>query len=223
MDRMYIKLLYVFIFSLVLLTTACKQQNLRLIGQPPNPSNTSSVPSSVKINSPMVKQIIQAGLEQTKYTRSYDPAYVKIKYPGGDVPLETGVCTDVVIRAFRKVGIDLQKEVHEDMLRNFKAYPKNWGLQRPDTNIDHRRVPNLMVYFQRQGKAVPVTNNREKYLPGDIVTWNLGPGQQHIGIISNHLSANSKNPLVIHNIGSGTKEEDILFNWKIIGHYRYFN
>jgi uncharacterized protein len=217
--RLYI---YTATLTVLMLVTSCKQE-YPTIEKLTNEKITNSVISSVKIDSPITEKLIQSGLLQIKYTRSYDPAYVKIKYPGGDVPIETGVCTDVVIRAFRKVGVDLQKEVHEDMKRNFQVYPKNWGLQKPDTNIDHRRVPNLMVYFQRHGKAISVTNNKEKFLPGDIVTWDLGFGQQHIGIVSYNLSTTTKNPLIIHNIGSGTKEEDILFNWKITGQYRYFN
>ncbi|HKQ52316.1 MAG TPA: DUF1287 domain-containing protein, partial [Pyrinomonadaceae bacterium] len=120
-----------------------------------------------------LRQVIEAGLEQPKQTFYYDPAYVRIDYPGGDVPLERGVCTDVVVRAFRKGGVDLQKEVHEDMARAFSAYPTRWGMTRPDSNIDHRRVPNLRTYFTRRGKSLPVSEDAADYLPGDLVTWDL--------------------------------------------------
>ena len=149
----------------------------------------------------------------------YSPGYVSIPYPNGDVPAETGVCTDVVIRAFRLIEIDLQKEVHEDMVANFEAYPQNWGMSSTDKNIDHRRVPNLMTYFERQGWSEPITNNKEDYLPGDIVAWNLGNGLTHIGIVTSKKN-NSGGYLVIHNIGGGQVIEDVLFSYSIIGHYR---
>jgi uncharacterized protein YijF (DUF1287 family) len=136
--------------------------------------------------------------------------------------MQTGVCSDVVIRAFRKVNIDLQKEVHEDMTKSFAQYPNKWGLKRPDTNIDHRRVPNLMTYFKRQGKALAITTNAQDYLPGDIVAWDLGGGITHIGMMTNLLSDTAKTYNVVHNIGAGARIENVLFNWKIIGHYRYF-
>jgi len=140
------------------------------------------------------------------------------------VPRETGVCSDVVIRAYRALGIDLQQRVHEDMKRHFGLYPKTWGLSRPDPNIDHRRVPNLQVFFTRHGQSLPVTERSSDYLPGDIVTWNLAAPQKmipHIGIISAQRTADGTRPLVVHNIGAGTKVEDILFSYKITGHYRY--
>lgn len=170
---------------------------------------------------PPLKQVVEAGLEQTKYTFYYDPSYTRIDYPGGDVPLERGVCTDVIIRAFRKVGVDLQKEVHEDMRRNFSAYPKKWGLTSPDSNIDHRRVPNLRTYFERKGRALKITTNPEDYLPGDVVTWDLG-GLPHIGMVTNIWSDDAQNFLLVHNIGRGARVEDVLFAWRITGHYRYF-
>jgi uncharacterized protein YijF (DUF1287 family) len=169
-----------------------------------------------------LKQIIDGALEQTQVTTGYDPSYVAIAYPGGDVAAETGVCSDVIVRAFRKAGVDLQKEVHEDMAAAWPAYPKRWGLARPDTNIDHRRVPNLMTYFARQGKTAPVTNNKEDYQPGDIVTWDLGGGIDHIGLVSNLWSEAGDRFLIVHNIGAGTQAADVLFNWRITGHYRYF-
>ncbi len=181
----------------------------------------SPAPTIVPIESPQIRKIVANAIEQSKVTHSYDPAYIKLAYPGGDVPLSTGVCTDVVIRAFRAVNIDLQKEVHQDIQRNFAAYPRNWGLAAPDSNIDHRRVPNLMVWLQRKGKALPVKNNPQDYQPGDIVTWDFGGGQQHIGIVTN-IRATSDRFAIVDNAGWGTKVEDMLFVWKQIGHYRYF-
>jgi uncharacterized protein len=177
-------------------------------------------PTETQISSPKMKRLLQAAMEQTKVTHSYDPAYVAIAYPGGDVPRESGVCTDVVIRAFRAVGVDLQQDVHEDMKHNFAAYPQYWGLSGTDTNIDHRRVPNLMKYFERQGKAIAITQRKEDYLPGDVVTWNLGEGQEHIGIVTQLKSARTGQFLMVHNIGAGAKLEDVLLNWPIMGHYR---
>jgi uncharacterized protein len=171
---------------------------------------------------PTIKQVIEAAIEQTGYTFRYDPAYARIDYPGGDVPLDRGVCSDVIVRAFRKVGVDLQKEVHEDMKRNFSAYPKRWGLAKPDTNIDHRRVPNLMTYFKRKDKSLPVTNNSKDYLPGDVVAWDLGGGILHIGIVTDRVSNSSGNHQIVHNIGAGARLEDVLFSWQVIGHYRHF-
>jgi uncharacterized protein YijF (DUF1287 family) len=154
----------------------------------------------------------------------YDPAYVRIPYPNGDVPADMGVCTDEVIRSYRALGIDLQKEVHEDMQQNFSDYPNQlrWRARRTDTNIDHRRVPNLMVFFSRKGETLPVTSRSEDYLPGELVTWDLGGNVPHIGIVVNKKSPETGRYLVEHNIGAGPKIEDVLFNWKITGHYRYF-
>ncbi|MEN9917877.1 MAG: hypothetical protein RL662_313 [Bacteroidota bacterium] len=153
----------------------------------------------------------------------YDPAYYKIAYPNGDVPANRGVCTDVVIRAYRKLGIDLQKEVHEDMKANFNLYPsrKKWGMKGTDTNIDHRRVPNLQAFFTRKGVVKSISNKPEDYLVGDIVTWDLGKGLVHIGIVVDKKTRDGKRPLLVHNIGWGQVAEDILFDWKITGHYRY--
>lgn len=152
----------------------------------------------------------------------YDPSYFSIPYPMGDVPAGKGVCTDVVIRAYRKLGIDLQQLVHEDMRANFVKYPNNWGLNKPDKNIDHRRVPNLMQFFERFGEVLPISNDPTLYQPGDIVCWDLGGGVTHIGIISNQFTPNGNTPLVVHNVGSGQVMEDVLFKYfKIIGHYRY--
>ena len=165
-------------------------------------------------------KLVQAARSQVGVTLGYDPVYRRLDYPGGDVPLATGVCTDVLIRALRQQGLDLQKSVHEDMREHFSAYPRNWGLQRPDRNIDHRRVPNLMTWFQRQGMALKVSDKPADYRAGDIVTWDLGRGLTHIGIVSDRNSPAGV-PLVLHNIGRGTQEEDILFGFAITGHYRF--
>ena len=157
----------------------------------------------------------------TKQHVKYDPAYFRIDYPNGDIPSDKGVCTDVVIRAYRKMGIDLQKEVHEDMKANFSKYPKNWGLTSTDRNIDHRRVPNLMTFFSRYGTVKKMSQESGDYLPGDIVCWNLGGGITHIGIVSNKKVSFGNRYLIIHNIGAGQVLEDCLFRYKIIGHYRY--
>lgn len=173
-------------------------------------------------SSPVLERLAAAAVERTTQKVRYDPTYIVIPYPGGDVPAEVGVCTDEVIRAYRKIGVDLQKEVHEDMARNFRSYPQKWGLAGPDTNIDHRRVPNLMVFFERQGAALPVTTVARDYRPGDIVTWDLGAGLTHIGIVVNVASdADPHRFRIVHNIGAGPQLEDALFNWKITGHYRY--
>ena len=164
-------------------------------------------------------KLVAAARSQIGVTVSYDPSYRRLTYPGGDVPKVTGVCADVIVRAYRVQGIDLQKEIHEDMLKDFAAYPRKWGLSKPDENIDHRRVPNLMTYFQRKGYAQPIDRKAEHYAAGDIVAWDLGGGITHIGIISDRCSRNGA-PLVIHNIGGGVQEENILFEFQIIGHYR---
>ena len=160
-------------------------------------------------------------LKLTEQDVVYDPAYFSIDYPDGDVPADRGVCTDVIIRAYREVGIDLQKEVHEDMKSNFKSYPTIWGLSTTDKNIDHRRVPNLMTFFDSHNSSKPITYNSKDYLPGDIVCWNLGGGITHIGIVVNIKSRDGKRNMIVHNIGNGQVMEDCLFDFKIIGHYRY--
>lgn len=167
------------------------------------------------------EQLSNAALELTQHKVEYYPGYIRIAYPNGDVPANKGVCTDVIIRAYRKLGIDLQKEVHEDMVKKFHLYPKNWGLKKPDTNIDHRRVPNLMVYFKRFGMVKPITQNPNDYKPGDIVCWNLGGGITHIGIVVNKRTTDGNRYLIVHNIGAGQVLEDCLFSFKIIGHYTY--
>lgn len=168
-------------------------------------------------------KLAAAGLEQTKTRVTYDGSYFKIPYPGGDVPADLGVCTDVIVRAYRALGIDLQVEVHKDMKANFAKYPKLWGLKSPDTNIDHRRVPNLQVFFTRHGQSLPVTQNPSDYQTGDLVTWNLKTvgSLPHIGIVTAERSADGLRPLIVHNIGAGTVLEDMLFSYTITGHYRY--
>ena len=169
-----------------------------------------------------LRPVVESALEQTGQTTVYDPAYIKLTYPGGDLPIERGVCADVIVRAFRKGGVDLQKEVHEDMARDFAAYPNRWGLKAPDANIDHRRVPNLMTYFKRRGKALPITESAKDYEPGDVVAWDLGGGLTHIGIVVNRRARDGERYYVVHNIGAGARLEDVLFTWRQIGHYRYF-
>ena len=164
-------------------------------------------------------QLADSALTLTQQRVQYDPAYFSINYPNGDVPADKGVCTDVVIRAYRKLGIDLQKEVHEDMLANFSEYPNHWGLTRTDRNIDHRRVPNLMVFFTSHGMVKQITSAASDYKPGDIVCWQLPRGMTHIGIVSHKTVGNT--PMIIHNIGAGQVVENILFDYPIIGHYRY--
>lgn len=162
-----------------------------------------------------------AAVKITEQKVTYDPSYFSIKYPNGDVPKNKGVCTDVVIRSFRLIGIDLQREVHEDMKNNFNAYPTIWALKKTDTNIDHRRVPNLMTFFNRKGTAIPISSDASDYLPGDVVSWSLTGGLTHIGIVVNKKSRDKKRFLISHNIGAGQVLEDCLFDFKIIGHYRY--
>lgn len=167
------------------------------------------------------EQLSVAAMQLTEQRVIYDPSYFSIAYPNGDVPADRGVCTDVVIRAYRKLGIDLQKEVHEDMQANFSLYPNIWGLKHTDKNIDHRRVPNLMKFFERNGQVKPMSQNPSDYLPGDVVCWNLGGVITHIGIVINRKSTNGKRFLIVHNIGAGQVIEDCLFDFTIIGHYTY--
>ncbi|HYL16376.1 MAG TPA: DUF1287 domain-containing protein [Terriglobales bacterium] len=187
------------------------------------PSALAQAPTPV-LRREFTKRLVAAAIERTRHSVRYVPGYVRIPYPNGDVPTDTGVCTDEIIRSYRAVGVDLQKEVHEDIVRNFSAYPnqKRWRLDHPDANIDHRRVPNLMIFFQRKGETFPVTNRAADYAPGDIVTWNLDRGVPHIGIVVDQKARWSDRYMVVHNIGAGPKIEDVLFNWAITGHYRYF-
>ena len=166
-----------------------------------------------------IPEVLSGAYRQVGITLHYDGSYHPIAYPGGDVPIERGVCTDVIIRAYRQAGVDLQVLVHEDMSRNFRAYPDLWGLARPDPNVDHRRVPNLATFFGRHGERLPVSGSPGDYRAGDIVTWRLPSGVPHIGLISDR--SHEGRPLVIHNIGAGVQVEDVLFSYEITGHYRY--
>ena len=169
------------------------------------------------------KKLAAAARAQIGVTTLYDPAYVKLAYPDGDVPTDRGVCTDVVIRAFRSMGLDLQKLVHEDMARAFSKYPQQWGLRSPDANIDHRRVPNLMRFFERAGKKLAVTKSPADYKPGDLVTCLVPPNLPHIMLVSDTPSpAEPHRFQVIHNIGAGARMEDRLFDFEITGHFRYW-
>ncbi len=212
-------------FLLLLFSISCRS------GSQPSPTNktdsvftpTAEQPTRAAVPSDEIRKLLESATEQTNLTKSYDPNYAIIAYPNGDVPIEKGVCTDVVIRAFRRAGIDLQKEVHEDMAAHFSAYPGKWGLKSPDKNIDHRRVPNLQTFFTRHGKSLPITQNGADYQPGDVVAWDLdGKGMTHIGLVSDLRNEYTKRFSIIHNIGGGTVIDDRIFDWKIIGHYRYF-
>ncbi|CAN5660430.1 DUF1287 domain-containing protein [soil metagenome] len=186
-------------------------------------STTEEHPPLANVESEPIRKMLQNATEQTKTTPGYTQEYFVIPYPGGDVPIETGACTDVIIRSMRAAGVDLQKEVREDMRANFAEYPQKWGLRRPDTNIDHRRVPNLQKYFARKGTGLPLNGEDGDFQPGDIVSWDLnGRGMTHIGLVSNVRNRQSGRYMIIHNIGSGVMVEDRLFEWKITGHYRYF-
>lgn len=209
--------LFLFIFSL----TGCQviRGSQREVGIP---ERELAAAIQVKADATPLEKINAGAIEQMTQTTSYDASYVKLDYPNGDVPLNTGVCADVVVRAFRKTGIDLQKELHEDMKRHFSKYPQKWRARKPDSNIDHRRVPNLMTWFDRQGKTQPITKDAKNYQPGDIVAWELGNGLLHIGMVSKIKVEGSDCHAIVHNIGIGARMEDVLFEWKIIGHYRYF-
>lgn len=162
-----------------------------------------------------------AAEERATHRVIYDPAYVRISYPDGDVAADRGVCSDEVLRAYRLLGVDLQKLVHEDMKRAFHVYPKNWGLKATDTNIDHRRVPNLATFFKRHGTSLKPSSNGDDYRPGDVVAWALPDGRPHIGLVTEQRSSDGRRPLVMHNIGWGPQIEDMLFGLKITGHFRY--
>lgn len=166
-------------------------------------------------------QLVKAAQERTKQNVKYDGAYRAIAYPMGDVPLSQGVCTDLIVRAYRALDVDLQQLVHEDMRANFSIYPKIWGLRSTDTNIDHRRVPNLKTFFTRKGEELKMSQDGNDYRVGDLVTWMLPGNLPHIGIVSDQLVQGSKHPKIIHNIGRGPVEDDILFKYEITGHYRF--
>lgn len=166
-------------------------------------------------------RLVDAAIERTTHQVAYDGGYRSIPYPGGDVPDDVGVCTDLLVRAYRAVGFDLQRLVHEDMTAEFATYPDHWGLTAPDPNIDHRRVPNLQTFFRRHGTVLLVTDDPEGYRAGDIVTWMLPGNLPHIGLVTDRTSADGRRPLIVHNIGNGPKIEDALFKFPVTGHYRY--
>jgi uncharacterized protein YijF (DUF1287 family) len=207
----------------LLIAAACQKQianTPKPLKPPEQQTETVSLPAK---SPPQLKLTIDGAVEQIGKTTNYDPSYQKIEYPNGDVPIETGVCSDVIVRAFRHAGIDLQKDLHEDMRDNFAAYPTRWGLKGTDANIDHRRVPNLQTFFTRKGKSLSTDGGAETFLPGDIVTWDLQlGGTEHVGMVVNVWYKPTQRYLIVHNIGAGTRMEDVLFAWKITGHYRYF-
>lgn len=217
----YIVVARLLLLIVVLAASGCERQSPVVSRKPAVPPRATvrPLPNTVP---PQLKQMVDGAIAQAGVTTSYDPSYVALGYPGGDVPEQTGVCSDVVIRAFRKAGIDLQKEIHEDMKAARSDYPAKWGASSLDSNIDHRRVLNLMAYFRRQGKALPITYSATDYEPGDIVAWDLTSGIDHIGIVTNILSDSGDRYLIVHNIGAGTRVEDVLFDWTIKGHYRFF-
>lgn len=218
----------VFWFLLIIGSFGC-QTDFSIAAQRGEKANSRGLKPAIEkpklsaVASPEIRRMLENAARQIEITKSYDPEYVVIAYPNGDVPPEKGVCTDVVVRAFRAAGVDLQREVHEDMRADFAAYPKKWNLKAPDTNIDHRRVPNLQTFFARRDKSLPITQKGENYQPGDVVAWDLdGRGLTHIGLVSNFWNEKTKRYSIIHNIGSGAMLEDRIFDWKITGHYRYF-
>ena len=200
---------------------ACQHQSAQTSAPLKPPERDIEVHALAPNSSPQLKLAIDGAIDQVGKTTGYDPSYQKIDYPNGDVPIQTGVCSDVIIRAFRRANIDLQKDVHEDMQANFAAYPTRWGLRGPDANIDHRRVPNLMAYFTRKGKSL-ASLSADTFLPGDIVTWDMGNGTDHVGMVVNVWYKPAQHYLIVHNVGAGTRMEDVLFAWKIVGHDRYF-
>lgn len=183
------------------------------VGEPPRQSQ--------QLETRFAQALIQAAMAQASSPVTYDGSYRRIPYPGGDVPASIGVCTDVIIRAYRAVGVDLQVRVHEDMRAAFGLYPKLWGLSRTDTNIDHRRVPNLQTYFRRRGAQLSISRVAGDYLPGDLVTWILPGNLPHIGLVTDQRSPDKERLLIVHNIGRGPQIEDVLFRYPISGHYRY--
>ncbi len=196
----------------ITLTTGCKSfTNISDLG--------SKKVETVEVGG-FAAQLVEGALAQVGKTTEYDPAYVALDYPGGDVPIKTGVCSDVVVRAYRSAGFDLQRLLHEDMQRNFPAYPQRWELSKPDANIDHRRVPNLATYFSRHGGSLPVSAVGSQYEPGDVVTWSID-GSPHTGVVSNKRQKGDDHFFVVNNRGGGTQVEDVLFAWKITGHYRW--
>jgi uncharacterized protein len=209
MLRIYTPLLILVVFL------SCKKNEIPLVIESSSDVTTIENPTTFE------EKLSNSALSIIDASIAYTPDYISIKYPNGDVPANTGVCSDVVIRAYRKLGIDLQKEVHEDMKGNFSKYPTRWGLKKTDTNIDHRRVPNLEVFFTRKGEKLMVSENPNDYKVGELVTWMINDKLPHIGIITHKKSEDGKRPLIVHNVGGGQVLEDCLFNYTIVGHFKY--
>lgn len=212
---------FIFVIAFLLSFTSCNKQET-LSDSTILISEKQEI-SSIENPNSFVEKLSNAAIQIIDKDVVYTPDYVKLKYPNGDVPAKTGVCTDVIIRAYRKLNIDLQKEVHEDMVVNFTKYPnlKKWGLKTTDKNIDHRRVPNLEVFFGRKGKTLSITQNANDYKTGEIVTWMIHDKLPHIGIITHLKSEDGKRNLIVHNVGGGQVLEDCLFSYTIVGHFQY--
>lgn len=212
---------YIFIFVSLLSFTSCKKQET--LSDNTNLISEKQEISPIENPNSFAEKLSNAAISIIDKDVVYTPDYVKLKYPNGDVPAKTGVCTDVIIRAYRKLNIDLQKEVHEDMVANFTKYPnlEKWGLKTTDKNIDHRRVPNLEIFFGRKGKTLPITQNASDYKTGEIVTWMINDKLPHIGIVTHLKSEDGKRNLIVHNVGGGQVLEDCLFSYTIVGHFQY--
>lgn len=212
---------YIFILCFLLSLTSCKKQE----SISDNTNLISEKQKIIPIENPssFAEKLSNAAISIIDKDVIYTPDYVKLKYPNGDVPAKTGVCTDVIIRAYRKLNIDLQKEVHEEMVANFMKYPnlEKWGLKTTDKNIDHRRVPNLEIFFGRKGKTLPISQNANDYKTGEIVTWMINDKLPHIGIVTHLKSKDGKRNLIVHNVGGGQVLEDCLFSYTIVGHFQY--
>jgi uncharacterized protein YijF (DUF1287 family) len=214
---------FIFVIAFLLSFSSCKKQEI-LSDSTILISEKQEI-SSIENPNSFAEKLSNAAIQIIDKDVVYTPDYVKLKYPNGDVPAKTGVCTDVIIRAYRKLNIDLQKEVHEDMAANFTKYPnlKKWGMKTTDKNIDHRRVPNLEVFFGRKGKTLSITQNANDYKTGEIVTWMINDKLPHIGIITHLKSKDGKRNLIVHNVGNGQVLEDCLFSYTIVGHFQYGN
>jgi uncharacterized protein YijF (DUF1287 family) len=212
---------FIFVIAFLLSFTSCKKQET--LSNSTILISEKKIISSIENPNSFAEKLSNAAIQIIDKNVIYTPDYVKLKYPNGDVPAKTGVCTDVIIRAYRKLNIDLQKEVHEDMAANFTKYPnlKKWGLKTTDKNIDHRRVPNLEVFFGRKGKTLSITQNANDYKTGEIVTWMIHDKLPHIGIITHLKSEDGKRNLIVHNVGNGQVLEDCLFSYTIVGHFQY--
>lgn len=193
---------------------------ISVLAQAATPAEVSASRSHLAKDESFATRVANAALDRTQHIVRYDPAYLVLDYPGGDVPADTGVCTDEIIRAYRALGFDLQKLVHDDMAANFSAYPKLWGLSKTDKNIDHRRVPNLQTYFKRHRASLPVSQNAADYQPGDLITCNVPGNRPHIAFVVPNPTG-SGTPWIVHNIGAGPQLEDRLFEFPLTGHYRW--